>query len=359
MPAVSETASHSTPMIWWQSIRHLVQRVWYTHGKQLAFLEDLAVLIDDGVPAYQAVETIARLSDGINVTVANSLLYSLAEGRYIADGMRGWFSPHVVELVRVGEQGGTLLKSLELAIDSLRTKTTLTASVLSAMLYPFAVIVLAMVVMIFAKHTMLSQFSAIMPVHTWPAIGQDLVAVATWVEHWWWFTLTLLIGLAIVLVKLMREYVGPGRAGLDALPGFVLFRRLCASRVLETLGLLLSNGMVFKQALKLMQLNANPYVTWHLLTMEYHLGSGQANLGDVMNTGLIEETDLMRLRVVAQSRGFEHALIRQGQRVSHYAVNVVKRIARVSGALCLGLAAGMAAFLVLAIYSIATAIGGL
>ena len=61
-----------------------------------------------------------------------------------------------------------------------------------------------------------------------------------------------------------------------------------------------------------MQYQANPYVNSHLVMMEHLLSMGKTNIADVLETGLISESDLMRLRVMAEVKGFEHGLIRMG-----------------------------------------------
>jgi type II secretory pathway component PulF len=133
----------------------------------------------------------------------------------------------------------------------------------------------------------------------------------------------------------MANYVGEFRPLLDRVPPFSLYRRFSASRLMETLGLLVANGMVFKAAIKVMQYHANPYLTSHLIMMEHLLGMGRGNVADVLDTGLIEQKDLMRLRVMAEVKGFEHGLIRMGLHGSEENTRTVRLIARILGAVLL------------------------
>src|ERR1700743_3610900 len=79
--------------------------------KQLAFLEDLYLLINDGIPANRAIEMMAQVSTGVSKDVAISLSQKIAEGQPLAEGMQEWFSMNVVEIVRVGESGGALAQT--------------------------------------------------------------------------------------------------------------------------------------------------------------------------------------------------------------------------------------------------------
>ena len=148
----------------------------------------------------------------------------------------------------------------------------------------------------------------------------------------------------------MTNYVGEFRPLLDQYPPFSFYRRLAAARLLETLGLLVANGVVFKSAIKVMQYQANPYMHYHLVTMEHLLSMGKSNIADVLATGLVDEQDLMRLRVMAEVKGFEHGLIRMGIRGTDQATQTLKFIARMAGGALLIVGAALIIIIVQGIY---------
>jgi type II secretory pathway component PulF len=108
---------------------------------------------------------------------------------------------------------------------------------------------------------------------------------------------------------------------------------------METLGLLVANGVVFKSALKVMQFQANPYVASHLVMMEHLLSMGRGNVADVLSTGLIAQKDVLRLRVMAEVKGFEHGLVRMGLHGSAESTKTLKTIGKLFGGLLLGVGA--------------------
>ena len=92
-------------------INKILQRLealLFTRSEQQAFLEDISTLVEDGVPANQAVQTVAQIATGPLKKVATSILEKIAEGKLIADGMRGWFPPPIIEIIRAAEEGETL-----------------------------------------------------------------------------------------------------------------------------------------------------------------------------------------------------------------------------------------------------------
>lgn len=314
----------------------LTIRHWqFSNKAQLAFLEDFYLLINDGIPANRAVEMMTQVTRGITREVAISLAEKIAQGQPLADGMRDWFSLNVVEIIRVGEAGGALAQTIKSAINMLSQRGVALGSFVGAMTYPLLVIIVACIVIIFLKNSVFVQFALIKPIDQWPASGRQLVSLAGLIQDWWWVVILGVIAIIFIARRLMTNYVGEFRSMLDRFPPFSFYRQLAAARLLETLGLLVANGVVFKSAIKVMQYQANPYLGLHLLTMEHLLSMGKTNIADVLDTGLVSEQDLMRLRVMAEVKGFEHGLVRMGVRGAESATSTLKLIARIVGGIFL------------------------
>lgn len=307
------------------------KRWQFGNKKQLAFLEDFYLLVNDGIPANRAIEMMAQVTTGLTREVATSLALKIAEGLPLADGMRDWFSPNVVEIIRVGEAGGALAQTLKSAINMLSQQGVAIGAFVSAVAYPLLVIVIACAVIVYLNTSVFIQFRNIKPIEQWPEAGRQLVAIANFVQGWWWTAIVFVVVVALVFKRLMANYVGELRPVLDNFPPFSFYRRFASARMLETLGLLVANGVVFKSAIKVMQYQANPYMNSHLVTMEHLLSMGKTNIADVLATGLVDDQDLMRLRVMAEVKGFEHGLIRMGIRGTEQATLTLKIIARIIG----------------------------
>lgn len=326
------------------------KRWQFTNKKQLAFLEDLAVLINDGIPANRAVDMMTNVTTGLTREVAVTLSQKIAQGQPLAEGMRDWFSLHVVEIIRVGESGGALAQTLRSAINMLSQRGLALSSFASAISYPLFVIVIACVVIVYLRNAVMTQFELIKPIDQWPPAGQRLISAANMISSWWWLVILLLIATFLIFRYLMTNYVGEFRSVLDRFPPFSFYRRLTAARFLETLGLLVSNGVVFKSALRVMQHQANPYLQMHLDRVEHLLSIGRGNIADVLDTGLVNSKDLMRLRVMAEVKGFEHGLVRMGVKGAEESLATLKFIARIIGGVLLLLGGVMIIIIIQGIY---------
>lgn len=298
---------------------------------QLAFLEDFYLLINDGIPANRAIEMMAQVSQGVSREVALSIADKISQGQPLAEGMRVWFSPNAVEIIRVGEEGGALVQTVKSAVNTMSQKKGTVGALISAMAYPLMVITIACGIMVYLNNSVFIQFQAIKPMDQWPEAGRRFVALSNVIQAWWWLVIILVIILILIFRYLMANYIGDLRPSLDKIPPFNLYRRFAAARVLETLGLLVANGVVFKSALRVMQYQTNPYIGSHLVMMEHLLAMGKGNIADVLSTGLVNEKDILRLRVMAEVKGFEHGLIRMGIHGQEENFKIMKLIAKIIG----------------------------
>lgn len=337
-------------------LQHSWQYVQFTRKYQQAFLEDLCSLIKDGVPASQAIETIREITTGITQQVASQISQAIAQGRPLADGMQGWFSRPLVEIIRTGENSGTLITSFESATHLLSQQTNAVVTLLNSITYPLTVLLLALGVTVFIKSTVLTNFAAIKPFSQWPDIGQNLYRLGEIIQDCWWLIIIAITALLVLFTRLLRTLTGDLRATIDKLPLFSLYRDTTAARFMETLGLLISNGVVLKKALSTMQLEADHYLHWHLLMMEFRLSGGSDNIADVLDTHLIRPNDLIRLRVVAKGKGFEHALISLGRQAQERNTKKITMTGKILGMILLLSGAMIAITIIVGIYTVGSSI---
>ncbi len=331
-----------------------INRLLFRGSDQQSFLEDLATLVEDGVPANKAIDVLYKVLEDPAKKVAKSISDSLARGQSFSDGMVGWFPHYVVELVRIGEQGGTMVHNIRVAAEALGQQSEVIATLASALTYPLIVLAFACgIVMNFnSKGGILEQFAQIKPVSKWPGSGQALYSLAQVLTNGWWAIILGIIGFIMLLNFTLKNYIGPGREALDQIPVLNLYRRLTAASFMETMGLLVLNGVVFKQALTLISRQASVYLRFHMRSMERRLGKGEGNIADVLDTGLIDRGDIIRLRAIAEAKGFEHALVRQGKQANANGLKVLKKISNLMGSLVLTMSAIVAGLMVMGTYAI-------
>lgn len=329
---------------------------YFSREKQKMFLEDLSLLVDDGVPINVAVMTIRKVSEGIIKRVAISITRSIAQGRQLADGMQGWFARPLVEVIRAGEVGGTLAKTLKAASVSVGQQHDAIKCLVSALLYPVLVLMASLGLLVLVCHLVLDSFVAIRPLSQWPQVGQYIYFMGYFIESWSWLVVLCLFLVAYCYCWLLQTFTGPLRSYFDRLPMVNLYCEMLAACLMETLGLLLSNGVILKDALSIMHRESCPYLSWHILKMEMSLSGGKESIAEVLDTRLINKRDIVRLHVVASSRGFEYALMSLGQQAQKRVAKKVVLAGKVAGGLMLVLAAFVVMIIVLGLYSVGNSI---
>lgn len=334
-----------------------VRHFQFGNKMQLAFLEDFYLLVNDGIPANRAIEMMAQVTTGLTREVALNIAQKVSEGQPLAEGMRDWFAVNVVEIIRVGEEGGALPETLKSAINTLGQRGSSIGALIGAISYPLMVIVMGAIVIVYLNTSVFEQFRLIKPIEQWPSAGRQLVTIADIIQGWWWLVILAIVAIIFIIRRIMANYVGELRPILDRFPPFNLYRQITAARFMETLGLLIANGVVFKSALKIMQYSANPYLASHLVMMEHLLGMGRGNIADVLSTGLINQSDILRLRVMAEVKGFEHGLIRMGIRGTEQTTSTLKFISKIFGGIFLTIGAGLIIVIIRGIYLTGMAMG--
>ena len=333
-----------------------LEKKLFSSKEQQVFLEDFSALVEDGVVATKAAEALKTIARGQAIKVAEDIVKAVSEGRPVAEGMEGWFPKHITEIIRAGEDSGTLAKTMRTAAGSLTQKNSAMTSLVASLLYPTTVLVMGMVVTVFISKSVLKQFAQYKPVSEWPHNGQVVMFLSQTIQDYWWLAIIIIVGIAFIMMKYFQDFIGDTRNTLDKLPVLSVYRRLVAAQFMETLGLLTANGIVMKQAFKIMQIKASPYLAWHLMLMDYRLGGGRGNIADVLDTGLIDDKDLARLRAVAEAKGFEHALVRQGKQSALRGMRTVKILGKIGGGILLGVSAILAMYLVTSIYSVGSSL---
>lgn len=337
-------------------IGQLIQVLQFWPQRQQQLLMDISALLNDGVSLRETIQTIYQIHTDVVKLVAEDMQKAIAQGYPLAFGMEKWFPTTIVEIVRAGEEGGSFIPALAAAIHYYEARVTATKMMLQTLTYPLIVLTMALTILVIIKTSVFNTFASIKAVANWPLLGRDIYGIGNFVQHWWWFCLFLLLASGTGIYYMLQNVTGDMRHKIDKLPVLSLYRYLTAARFMEILGILVTNGLSLKQGLHIIHKNAQPYLSWHLMLMEFRLGGGSDNIADVLDTKLICPADMLRLRVMAKGKGFDQALVSLGrQALTRYQQRVIRLVRLTSGFMML-LTALLAAMMVLGIYGVGSMI---
>lgn len=224
------------------------------------FTQQLANLLNAGMPLTVALNSMTHLeSRGIPAEVSRELKQEVSEGRGLSDAMARQpriFSDLYVNMVRAGEQSGSLVEVLRRMAQHFQQFAEVQTKFTSALIYPIMVCCVGLVIIAFFMTVVLPQFVVIFSDFTaqLPLPTRILIGCSNFLKGYWW----ALGALAVVLVILFKRFQSSeeGARKLDEwkmkVPVFGKVVKLnLFGQFARTLGTLLQNGVPVLTALKI------------------------------------------------------------------------------------------------------------
>jgi len=229
--------------------------------KEIAvFTRQFSVMIDAGLPLVQCLEILGGQQEN---RVFQKILFEVRQdiesGATLADSLRKHpkaFDDLYCNMVAAGETGGILDTILQRLSQYIEKIVKLRAAVRSAMVYPVAVIVIAIGVVWIILWKVIPTFATL-----FAGLGAQLplptritIALSKFIGAWWWM-IFLTIGLTIFAINRYHKTYR-GRRVIDnlllRLPvlGNVL-KKIAVARFCRTLGTLVSSGVPILEALEI------------------------------------------------------------------------------------------------------------
>ena len=229
--------------------------------KELAiFTRQFSVMIDAGLPLVQCLEILGGQQNNRTFQkVLFQVRQDIESGSSLADALRRHpriFDDLYCNMVAAGEAGGildTILQRLSTYIEKI---VKLRSAVRSALIYPTAVITIAMVVVWVIMTWVIPVFATL-----YQGLGVSLpfatrvtIGFSRFLARWWWL---ILGGMAASAFALFRYYKTPqGRHRVDGILLRVpiigsLLRKIAVARFCRTLATLMSSGVPILEGLEI------------------------------------------------------------------------------------------------------------
>lgn len=224
------------------------------------FTQQLANLLQAGMPLTVALSSMIHLeSKGIPSEVSKQLKQDVMEGQSLSDAMAKQpviFSDLYVNMVRAGEQSGSLVDVLRRMAGHFQQFAEVQGKMTSAMIYPILVCGVGVGLILFFIYFMLPHFVEMFKGFevSLPLPTRMLISVGYFFTHYWWLGIAMMIAGVILFKRFQATETGQER--LDQwkmnLPviGKVVKLNLFG-QFARTLSTLLENGVPVLTALKI------------------------------------------------------------------------------------------------------------
>ena len=229
--------------------------------KELAvFTRQFSVMIDAGLPLVQCLEILGSQQE--NKAFKHMLLLvrqDVESGSSLADAMRKHpkaFDDLFCNMIAAGEAGGILDTILQRLAQYIEKNVKLRGAVRSALVYPVAVISIAVMVVWIILWKVIPTFATL-----FEGLGASLplptritIALSNFIGSWWWLVFLSLGATIFLLNRYHKTYTG--RRHLDGLLlkfpviGMVL-KKIAVARFCRTLSTLVSSGVPILEGLEI------------------------------------------------------------------------------------------------------------
>ena len=243
------------------------------------FTRQFSVMIDAGLPLVQCLEILAQQQDNKYFQqVLLQVRQDVEEGSTLAAAMGRHsrvFDQLYSNMVEAGETGGILDLILQRLSTFIEKLVKLKRDVISAMIYPTAVIVMAIAAVAVIMVVVIPQFEQIFlgllgPGEQLPLPTRIVVGISNFLAGWG--GLVILVGLIASVIGLRLYYKTPGgRRVIDRLMlktpiiGPIL-RKVAVARFARTLSTLLSSGVPILQSLDITARTAGNVIVEEAIT---------------------------------------------------------------------------------------------
>ncbi len=268
--------------------------------KQQRLLDDLHRLSKAGLDKMQIVEQMRKFGNRNHKEIGRVVYLSLDSGGTFADGLKPWITSLAWEALAANEATGHLTKGLEYAKLAVETQNAATTQLLKSLFVP--VLGLVFLIELSSKYVnyFLPLIEPIMPKYRWgefTLFSQRFCELADVLAR----PLGLLIALIFVASFTSMPFLtGHLRARLDPLPGFRQYRLIQVSSLLRSLSHLSYAGFGIQESLIQLDRNANAYLSYHIAMMLERVEAGKDNLGKIMDTGLLNQSEIYSMKILGQ-----------------------------------------------------------
>ncbi|MFT6955938.1 MAG: general secretion pathway protein F [Halieaceae bacterium] len=231
-------------------------------GRQevLSMTSELAVLLRAGLPLDRALKVLIEMAVMPQMNqLLSDLLKAVKSGKALSQAMLPYdsvFGAFYINMVRAGEASGQMSEILDRLVEYLEEARETRETVVSALIYPAILLVVATLSIALMLGFVVPQFEALFEDmgDALPTITQIVVSAADFVKRWGWLVAIVLIGLGVYV----RQWASTakGKAQIDKsllnfpMVGGIVFE-FEVSKFARTVGTLIGNGVSLLKAISI------------------------------------------------------------------------------------------------------------
>ncbi len=287
--------------------------------KEIAiFVRQFSVMIDAGLPLVQCLEILgSQQKNRLFQKILFQVRQDVESGSTLANSLRKHpkaFNDLFCNMIAAGESGGILDTILQRLAAYIEKAVKLRAAVRSAMIYPVAVITIAIGVVVVILWKVIPTFAMLFQGlgATLPLPTRITIAASNFLGRYMIFIVIGLIAAGYMLRNYHKTYAG--RRKLDAivlkLPVFGdLMRKISVARFCRTLGTLITSGVPILEGLEITaRTSGNSIVEDAIMATRKSIEEGKTISGPLEETGVFPSMVVQMIAVGEQTGALDAML---------------------------------------------------
>jgi type II secretory pathway component PulF len=294
--------------------------------KRINIYERLQSYTEEEFPVYESLlkfqARYAKKKD-FRAKVIGFWLEKMKHGFSFSQAIEGWVPEAELNLIAAGEEGKGIEKGLGEAVKFAKSAQKIKSTIITGATYPLILltVVLGFVAMFSIK--MAPTYLSILPLESWPDMGQNFYAVSSFLVKDWYYPLGVMAVAAFFIGKTMGTWTGSVREIFDKFPPWSVYKVYQASAFLISLASMMQSGTPLNDALKKIKQSSSPWLAVYMEDMMKNLRRGGKNFGQHLNVGLMDDETAGDVIDYSELGKFEEAIYSIGEK------NLEQSVARI------------------------------
>lgn len=241
-------------------------------------------------------------------------------------------------LIACGSQSDSLADGIDQAINATTGVQKIQGVLKSGLAQPvFLMIIVCFMLIGFAKY-MAPDFAKMLPEAQWSGYSGALLKSSRYIESLWPYMVTAIVCLVIAFLRSLTRWTGKTRDKVDKFFPYSIYKSYNSSSFLIALSGLLRSGIPLDSALKRIMSNSSAWMKWHIRKMLINMERGE-DMGNAMDTGLIDDETTDQLYIYAKSADFSKALKELGEQAIDNGIESITKqtaVGKIVALFCVG-----------------------
>ena len=301
----------------------------------LSMTNELAVLLRAGLPLDRSLRVLIDMASLPSMSaLLNDLLKSVKDGKALSVALEPYvdlFGRFYISMVRSGEASGEMSLVLDRLVAHLEESKATRDSVVSALIYPLILMVVATGSIIVMLAFVVPQFETLFDDlgDALPTLTRVVIGAADFVTGWFWLLAIVIAGAVFAVRNYLRSDVGRARFHRFMLKapvaGNIVFEFEMA-RFARTLGTLLGNGVPLLRAIDIaIATVGNVILKESLGALQPAVKAGQRMSVALADTGMFSPMVIQMTRVGEESGAMDTMMLELAKVFDDHVSSGIKR----------------------------------